>query len=330
MRPILSLYTLKGIACLMVVMGHIPSIVRSPLSPILRGVPLFLMISGYLLYTPDVKELAKKVTRQLRKILCTIVGVHIVYAIYSALRAYFSPTYIFPIQSWSELFNWIFCGTELAGGVLWYLHAYAWTLAVLLLLLLKGNTDYMRYLPFLLLVNLVLGRYQFLFPLEITHFGIRQNCFTVGLPYFAIGYIVHQYEPCLRNVCLRRWILLMSVSLVAVYAEIVLLTKLGCNNHFADLIFNIPLSIMLFAFMATHQTCLFSPYLVCLGRDHSAYIYYWHMLVASICNWIGLYVSSVQVIIVFMLSLLLSIVISAVKRSLGTRKLPNANRYRQE
>lgn len=63
--------------------------------------------------------------------------------------------------------------------------------------------------------------------------------------------------------------------------------------------------------MASHQTCQFSPYLVRLGRDHSANIYYWHMLVASICSWIGLYVSSVQVVIVFVLSLLLSIAINS-------------------
>lgn len=316
MKPILSLYSLKGIACLMVVMGHIPSIVRSPLSPILRGVPLFLMISGYLLYTPDGKELAKKATKQLRKICSIIVGVHIVYAIYSALRAYFSSTYIFPIQTWNDFYTWVLCGTELADGVLWYLHTYAWTLAILWLLSCKGSVGYMHYLPFLLLANLALGRYQFLFTFEITHFGIRQNCFTVGLPYLAIGYIVHKYESCLRSVSLHRWLLMMSFCLIAVYAEIVLLTLFECNNHFGDFIFNIPLSIMLFAFMASHQTCQLSPYLVLLGRNHSAKIYYWHMLVASICSWMGLYVGSVQVVIVFALSLLLSVVISAVKNKL--------------
>lgn len=232
MKAIASLYSLKGIACLMVVMGHIPSIVRAPLSPILRGVPLFLMISGYLLYTPDGKELSRKAVKQLKKICCIIICVHTVYAIYSALRAYFSPTYIFPIQTWEGFLNWAFCGTELGHGVLWYLHTYAWTLVVLWALSCKGSVGYMRYLPFLLVANLILGRYQFLFPFEITHFGIRQNCFTVGLPYFAIGYLVHKNESRLHNITLRRWMSIMLCSLIAVYAEIVLLTLLGKNNHF--------------------------------------------------------------------------------------------------
>lgn len=314
MKPILSLYALKGIACLMVVMGHIPSIVRSPLSPILRGVPLFLMISGYLLYTPNGKELSKKAMKQLKKICCIILCVHAVYAIYSAVRAYFQPTYIFPIQTWEEFFNWFFCGIELGHGVLWYLHTYAWTLIFLWALSCRGSVGYIRYLPYLLVANLVLGRYQFVFPFEITHFGIRQNCFTVGLPYFAIGYLVHEHESRLLNIPFRRWMSIMLCCLIAVYAEIVLLTLTGHNNHFADFIFNIPLSITLFAFMVSHPTLQISPWLVSLGRNHSANIYYWHMMIAGICSWIGLYVSSIQVVIVFALSLLLSVAISAVRK----------------
>lgn len=317
MKAIASLYSLKGIACLMVVMGHIPSIVRAPLSPILRGVPLFLMISGYLLYTPDGKELSRKAVKQLKKICCIIICVHTVYAIYSALRAYFSPTYIFPIQTWEGFLNWAFCGTELGHGVLWYLHTYAWTLVVLWALSCKGSVGYMRYLPFLLVANLILGRYQFLFPFEIPHFGIRQNCFTVGLPYFAIGYLVHKNESRLHNITLRRWMSIMLCSLIAVYAEIVLLTLLGKNNHFADFVFNIPLSVTLFAFMATHPAWQVSSWLVRLGRDHSANIYYWHMMVAGLCSWVGLSVGSIQVVIVFALSLLLSVAISAVRKRVG-------------
>lgn len=317
MKSITSLYSLKGIACLMVVMGHIPSIVRSPLSPILRGVPLFLMISGYLLYTPEGKDLSRKAVKQLKKICCIIICVHAVYAIYSAVRAYFSPAYTFPIQTWEEFFNWVFCGTELGHDVLWYLHTYAWTLILLWVLSCKGGVGYMRYLPFLLVANLVLGRYQFLFPFEITHFGIRQNCFTVGLPYFAIGYLVHKHESRLHDITLRRWMSIMLCSLIAVYAEIVLLTLTGNNNHFADFIFNIPLSVTLFAFMATHPTWQVSSWLVRLGRDHSANIYYWHMMVAGICSWVGLYVSSIQVVIVFALSLLVSVAISAVRKRAG-------------
>ena len=320
MKTITSLYSLKGIACLMVVMGHIPSIVRSPLSPILRGVPLFLMISGYLLYTPDGKELSQKAAKQLKKICCVIVCVHAVYAIYSALRAYFSATYTFPIQTWSEFFNWLLCGTELGHGVLWYLHTYAWTLAVLWTLSRKGNVKYIRYLPFLLIANLVLGRYLFLFPFEIQNFGLRQNCFTVGLPYFAIGYLAHQYESQLHAVPIRKWLILMFGSLVAVYAEIALLTIMGRNNHFADFVFNIPLSVTLFTLMALHPLWEVSPWLVRLGRDHSANIYYWHMLLGGLCSWAGLNFPSIQVIIVFTLSLFLSILIRKISISRMERK----------
>ena len=307
---------MKGIACIMVVMGHIPSIAKSMLSPILRGVPLFLMVSGYLLYTPYGKELAQRVVKQLKKICCIILCVHAVYALYSAIRAYISPIYIFPIQSWGDFFNWLLCGIELGDGVLWYLHTYAWTLVVLWLFSRKGHVKYIRYLPFLLVANLVLGRYQFLFPFEISHPGIRQNCFTVGLPYFAIGYLVHRYESVLRSINLRQWLFPMLCCLIAVYAEIVLLTLLECNNHFADFVFNIPLSVALFAFMATHPTCQISPWLVRLGRDHSANIYYWHMLVAGLCSWVGLYVASVQVVIVFSLTYFLSVLLRVGRQSL--------------
>lgn len=313
MKGILSLYSLKGIACLMVVMGHIPSIVRSPLSPILNGVPLFLMISGYFLYTTDGKELARKALHQLKKIICIILCVHTVYAIYSIVRAGFFSTYTFPIHTWNDFFNWLFFGTKLGDGVLWYLHAYAWSLLFLWLFSRNGKLRYMQWLPFLLVFYLVLGRYQFLFPFEISNFGVRRNCFTVGLPYIAIGFLVHKYESVLRNIVSRKIISVLLCCLIMVYGEIALLTLLGCNNHFGDFIFSIPLSVTLFTLMALHPTRKLSSWLVCLGRDHSANIYYWHMLVAGLCSLAGMYVESVQVIIVFGFSLLLSIAIRSLR-----------------
>ena len=65
--------------------------------------------------------------------------------------------------------------------------------------------------------------------------------------------------------------------------------------------------------MAVHPTWKLSPWLVCLGRDHSANIYYWHMLVAGLCSLSGLYIKSVQVILVFGFSLLLSMAIRALR-----------------
>ena len=313
MKTVLSLYSLKGIACLMVVMGHIPSIMRSPLSPILNGVPLFLMISGYFLYAPDGKELARKALHQLKKIICIIICVHTVYAIYSIVRTCFSSSYVFPIHTWGDFFNWVFHGTTLGDGVLWYLHSYAWSLLFLWLFSRKGNLKYMQWLPFLLVAYLILGRYQFLFPFEITAIGTRRNCFTVGLPYIAIGFLVHKYESVLRSIDSRKVISVLFCSLIMVYCEIILLTLLGCNNHFGDFIFSIPLSVTLFALMAVHPTWKLSPWLVCLGRDHSANIYYWHMLVAGLCSLSGLYIKSVQVLIVFGFSLLLSMAIRALR-----------------
>ena len=307
MKPILSLYSLKGIACIMVVIGHIPSIVRAPLSPLLNGVPLFLMISGYFLYAPDGKELACKSLLQLKKILYVILCVHTVYAIYSIVRAKISSTYVFPIDSWNTFLDWLLYGCRLGDGVLWYLHTYAWSLAFFWLFSRKGLLRYIYFLPFLLFFYLLLGRYQFLFPFEISDVGLRRNCFTVGLPYLSIGYLVHKYEFKLSQIDVRNGILMVSCCLIMVYAEIAVLTLLGCNNHFGDFIFGIPFSILLFVMMAVHPTWQFSSWLVCLGRDHSANIYYWHMLVAGLCSWTGLYVGPIQVIIVFLLSLLLSV-----------------------
>ncbi len=313
MKQILSLYSLKGIACIMVVMGHIPSIFRSPLSPLLNGVPLFLMISGYFLYTPDKEELARKVLIQLKKIVCIIICVHAVYAIYSAVRAYLSPTYLFPIQSRADFLNWLFFGVKIGSGVLWYLHAYAWSLVFLWLFSRYGKTTIIHYLPLLLIANLLLGRYLFLFPFEIPNSNFRNNCFTSGLPYLSIGYLIHMYKNRLECIALQKWRALICVCLVGVYAEISLLTLFECNNHFGNFILGIPFSVSLFALMALHPTWELHPLLVRLGRDHSANIYYWHMLVASLCSWMGLYIKPIQVLIVFALSLVLSVAIRALR-----------------
>ena len=82
MKPIRSLYSLKAIGCLFVVMIHVPFVGRGPASPIINAaVPLFLMISGYLLWEPgeDPIMLSRKLAYAFRKMVRVIVIVNAVY-----------------------------------------------------------------------------------------------------------------------------------------------------------------------------------------------------------------------------------------------------------
>lgn len=316
MKPIRSLYSLKAIGCLFVVMIHVPFVGRGPASPIINAaVPLFLMISGYLLWEPgeDPMMLSRKLAHAFRKMVRVIVIVNAVYLLYALFRFLVVPQETFPLCSWGDIVELILFGRKL-NGTLWYLNTYLWTLALLWAICRCRAMKVISYLPLLLVLTFLLGRYLFMLPIGPLTFDERLNCFTIGLPFVAIGYIIHRNEERLRRIPGKELQVGILACIVMAYVESLTLSALGVNNHFSQFLFTTAYAILLVVWAVTHPDWQLHPLAQNIGKYHSANIYYYHILVANIYLSIGLFVPSVQAFIVFATVWLVSM---GLKRGIG-------------
>lgn len=323
MKPIRSLYALKAIGCLFVVMIHVPFMGRGPASPIINAaVPLFLMISGYLLYEPraDANDLTLKLNHAIAKMVRIIIIVNAVYLLHALLRRAIAADTVFPIHSWTDVVEWILFGHKF-NSTLWYLNTYLWTLVILWVLCRCHAAKVIRYLPLLLVLTLLLGRYLFVLPIGGLTFDQRLNCFTIGLPFVSIGYIAHQKEAILHRITNKRLTYGIVLCIVLAYAESLLLSTLGLNNHFGQFAFTIAYAILLFIGGITHSNSHVHPIVENIGKYHSGNIYYFHILIDNLFQSFGVFVPATQAILVFVVAWMLSIVLRRMQRITSGKKL---------
>jgi len=181
--PISSLYLLKGIAAFLVVACHTPmgSLGRN-LEPIkIIAVPLFFLISGYMIYREgsnkgDLDEIKSRLYKSFIKIIRLVLITNLFY--------YF---WLFPkngnvIHSFSQLLECILLGNQFTGH-LWYLTAFAEALMMFYFLFFIFKTDrFMFFLPPLIITNLLIGRYGFLSGEFIDNLNLY-NLICYALPY---------------------------------------------------------------------------------------------------------------------------------------------------
>ena len=79
--PISSLYVAKAFAALLVVIGHTPiDLLKVGVYPLtLSAVPIFFLISGYFLYSPDESKSAERAWRSIKKIVPIFLIVTLIY-----------------------------------------------------------------------------------------------------------------------------------------------------------------------------------------------------------------------------------------------------------
>lgn len=316
MKPIASLYSLKAMGCLFVVMQHLPFAGRGLFSPIINtAVPLFAMISGYFLFCSDDngKQLSERLLRTLKKVWLISLQVNAVYLIYHLLRSCFDESHAFPLQNWKDLLELFLYGDTL-NYALWYLNAYWQALMILWLLSRHQLEKWIRYFPFLLILGVFWGRYLFLFPIENAAIEkilgqVCKNCFTTMLPFMSIGFLLHQKEALWRKFRIEHLWILSLATLFLAYVEITVLTLLHCNNHHSQLFFGILFAICCFVLALHYPQWSLHPFIQQVGKHHSANVYYYHLLVAWLLAWASWVFPAIQAFIVFAATLLLSVVL---------------------
>lgn len=183
-----SIDTLKCLCAVLVVFLHTNCMYSDWIKPITRcAVPCFFMISGLFIYDSDFFKSEARIKRSLKKIFWIFIWSTLLFAVVKEGvnliqgRGFFIPTL-------SELYNFMLFNANPFGGHLWYISAYIYVLLIVYVINKYRFWNGLFYIfPFLLITDLVFGKYSLVFFGREFSFLYLRNFLFVGLPYFAIG-----------------------------------------------------------------------------------------------------------------------------------------------
>ncbi len=322
-----SLYWLKGICAFLVVCCHAPlfgvygDYLLAPFKT--SAVPFFFVISGYFLYSSDRNKFYGRLLGSLKKIVPIIIICNLVYYLW------FLPSRGSMIKSWGQVVDLLLYGRSILLQ-LWYLSAFMW-----------GVVFFMAYLKWVAPKLSSPERvYYYLLPLSLlsvfgigykdwtaTTFGLEYfalNAVAYALPYLSLGFIFSRYEQKLLN-----WIKLPYVlmGLLLLQAETYSAWWQRGSVAYGPFFMTMPFVAVTFLYLLKFKGWGQGTWLEKVGRQYSANIYYWHMLMLTVgrylMRFVGLeqYFDTVAVLVAFSLSYMVAVVIDRVQGRLGVRVL---------
>ena len=305
-----SIYVLKALCSVMVVIVHAQICGKAALTPLLGiATPCFLAITGFLMYSADANRELGKAVKWARKCFGLSLVCNLLYLSF----------YLFdgaPLSKYSGgvlLIN-LFTG-HLISTHLWYLTA-VWQGLLLMWLLRRYAPRLIAFAPLLYLLAWVLRAYgKELFP-ELssdTLFILRANAIVTALPFLATGYLVHKHHS---RVLEKVKILpcLLGLILLA-YAEYTLRLWSGSGRS----IFFLCTWPLVAALMLTccHYSNFTIPVLGRIGRLHSANVYYFHILVLIYFNRLWPEQTAWQALLVYAATLPVSALFNLAHKGIG-------------
>lgn len=272
-----SLYALKAVAAFMVVAIHFPMAGRYALYPLIyTAVPLFLVISGYFLYSDDTGRIVSGGKKRLRKAVAVALTANAVYYLYGLVISLADGKGVIPpFYSLYDVVYWLLFGFNFSGP-LWYMTAYVWTLVIIVAACRIGLS---RLLP-LSLLSFVF--FNFLYPYRIIDINLpwcfEVNFISTGLPWVCTGMLLRKYERKIGRLLSNKTLtILLLATLCLRYIEHY---SYGAPNPRALL--NVPLVILLFIACLRAEGRSVNGSLVRIGKRHSQNIYLWHSLTGGI------------------------------------------------
>lgn len=307
---------LKAICSFLIVIIHAPlTDSLAFLMPLTRiAVPVFFMISGY--FYLSVCE-RKKENNQIRKILKYVIISNLLYfAVSIAMNVYQGNNIRFSFN----LFRIFVLNDSPFGVHLWYLSALLYTLVIVAFFnKIKALMILYIAVPFLLVGDLIMGKYSLLvFGREFPVVCVK-NFLFVGLPWFTTGILIFKYKEKISNVPKFIKIILLALFLVLTLIENQLLLKFKLSaerQHFISTIFSSVLIFVLFADFSDNKRIFKMS--ADVGKFYSTLIYILHPAVILVMKLfitkLGIYefYSNFEPFIVWCVTLSVSILIMKI------------------
>lgn len=314
-----SLQILKALCALAVVQIHTESCIRTYAMPFLNlAVPIFFMITGYFLLTKVGALTTDRIKHTIIKAIKITAITQVAYIIFRIILSVHHPELFYDLLNWESWLKVFTSGIKFCG-MLWYMNALIQALIVIYLLTRFKLLKVLPVLAFLgLCGNLTFGEFA-------THwydYSVHRNALTIALPCLFLGMAVrlNQHKIQLSTRTLALIFAAVSVALVYEYS------RFNFHTNFDCVIFTLPATTLLFIITLrlnapltnlaarpgsslTRKCC---DGLVCIGRDHSANIYLIHDMVRKTLPYFRHYVPPKNTLLVFAISLLISIALRSI------------------
>ena len=300
---------LKIILAFCIVLKHTESMFKVALDPLTTcAVPMFFMTSGWLIFSRPLDK--QRILRNSGKMIKIFIYATTFWWI---VRFFTKGAYITNLKDGLIL---ILSNNERVIGHLWYLSAYAYTLLFIAILVnYKFPKKNLWAVPLgLLVVYFICDTYIVNTAIEknVTLVYLFRNWIFTGVPFFIIGGLIS-----MKNVTLSNSI---TIPLIIIFSTTAL-----CEIHFlhpihiADVFWaTAPLSVISFLLIVSQK--IKKPNILSIwGEKYSLYIYIFHPLFCDLLlkDWLkgnkDIYVQATSPLIVFALSLLMSIIFVAIK-----------------
>ena len=279
MKRLYNIDSLKFLCAVLVVFLHVRAHYQEYILPLTRcAVPCFFIISGYLVFSDEILKMEGHLKRSIKKILWILLWSTVLFAAIRLLFAFKHSDFSF--LSWRALGKFVFLNENPFSFHLWYISAYLYTLVIVLFMVLRGRLKWIYYaVPFLLLLDLCLGKYSLvLWHREFPFIWVR-NFLCVGIPYFTIGMLIKRFRsrildyPNLHILALGG-VILFSLTSIIENRLLVILDMNATRDHYLSSTF---LAVSLFLFFLGMKQ-MKANFISELGEKDSLYIYIFHPL----------------------------------------------------
>lgn len=277
---------LKYFCCLLVIFIHmdLPQAMEWGVLPLTRvAVPIFFMITGYFYEQTCQKGREGK---QIKKVFWLAVGANALHLGWALAKLILNGeslvNYLKGFLQKDALLNFLVFNQPPYRISLWYINGLL-ILLIVVFLLQKAGVQSLKKLylliPMLLVVNLLLGTYSFVFFDADIPLCYTRNGMLCGLPYFLLGDFINHYKIRLKNPLLVVGIIVFSFFSVI---ECCILREKGLLLKADHLFGTFFLVVFIFSWFVNNEPWLSNKKIVCLvaglGAKYSFVIYIIHSI----------------------------------------------------
>ena len=285
-----SLNFLKGLACLAIVWMHTNSggTVNQVIVCMARfGIPIFFMVSGYFTYKEKKVDYTKVLAKKIIHILKLIVIATLVYVIWQwvvdpLIKTGHVPNVLNSMErSASSLnaFNILVLNINPFCGILWFLNALLYCYLIWLIITKVKDKRIIYILAIAILFIGIFARaliqYNHTIPEEV-NINYFRNWFFMGLPFFTIGYLIHDYQERIVKIFKPKYMIVAAIiGMVMSFAERLVVPL-------EVFVGTVIVSVALFIFAVEKPDLIKIPIINRVGERFCFFIYIAHIIVRDI------------------------------------------------
>ncbi len=329
-----SLDILKFVSSLFVVMIHYPF--PEPYGTVIKAfgrfaLPVFFMTSGFFSYSISAKSCDKIRKRALHLFKIFIISFILYYISYIILNhRLYSDEWLADTGECIYYFRVLFLNHPISSYFihLWFLTALIYCYLILWILIKINKAEYLKF-------------FVFIIPFTILFFDViiakhsadnyaalwGRNFLAMGLPFFALGYLLKEKEEKLKKVKLSTLLLLSVFSILLFAAEYIFLNN-SSELYLASALFAVCLFVICIKYKSTYK----SRYAFLISES-PLYIYIIHLMIARIIYALNSRIHIdynlfvwLRPVLTLILSVLISFIISAAAEH---NKLKKYNKKRE-